>query len=88
MTHLIVPNFFLFNIKKTQLATLSNVRVLLKGVLIDLHACNFVHAKTSLHARCLHARHCAHNLLSLVRQVAFLNISVELQLMKLPNMAN
>ena len=33
--------------EKKQLTTLNNIRVLLKGVLTDLHACNFVHAKTS-----------------------------------------
>ena len=40
---------------------LNNVRVLLKSVLIDLRARNFVHAKTSLRARCVHARHRARN---------------------------
>ena len=34
-----------------QLATLNSIRVLLKSVLIDLRARNFVHAKTSLRAR-------------------------------------
>ena len=38
--------------------------VLVKSVLIDLHARNSVHAKTSLCARCVHACHCARNLLS------------------------
>ena len=47
-----------------QLATLNNVRVLLKGGLIDLHARNFAHTKTSLRARCMHARHRARNLSS------------------------
>ena len=32
--------------------------------LTRLCACNFVHTKTSLHALCVLARHCAHNLLS------------------------
>ena len=41
----------------------SYLAVLPKGVLIDLHACNFVQAITSLCARCAHARHCACNLL-------------------------
>ena len=47
-----------------QLATLNNIWAQLKSVLIDLRACNFVHAKTSLRARCLHARHRACNLSS------------------------
>ena len=33
--------------------------------MIDLHACKFMHAKISLRARCVHARHCACNLLNL-----------------------
>ena len=32
--------------------------------MIDLHAHNFVHVKTSLRAHCVHAHHCARNLLS------------------------
>ena len=44
---------------------LNNVGVLPKGVLVDLRARNFVHAVTSLHARCVHARHRARNLSSL-----------------------
>ena len=44
--------------------TLNNIGVLLKVVLIDLRACNFMHAKISLRARYAHTRHCAHNLLS------------------------
>ena len=65
MIDLIVPNIVCFQTKK-QLATLNNILVLLKGVLIDLHlrARNFVHAKTFLRARCVHARHRAHNLSS------------------------
>ena len=55
MSDLIVPNIICFQTQK-QLATLNNVWVLLKGVLIDLRARNFVHAKTSLRARCVHAR--------------------------------
>lgn len=43
---------------------LNNIRVLLKGVLIDLGALNFVHAKTSLRAYCVHARRLTRNLLS------------------------
>ena len=42
--------------------TLNNIRVLLKGVLIDLRARTFMHAKISLRASCAHARHHAHNL--------------------------
>ena len=40
-----------------QLNTLNNIAALLKGVLFDLQACNFVHARISLHARCTHAHH-------------------------------
>ena len=43
---------------------LNKVGVLVKSALIDLRARNFVHAKTSLRARCTHARHRARNLLS------------------------
>ena len=32
----------------TKITTLNNIGVLLKDVLIDLHAHNFVHAKTAL----------------------------------------
>ena len=46
---------------------LNNVRILVKSVLIDLRARNFVHAKTSLRARCVHARHRARNLSSLAK---------------------
>lgn len=50
-----------------QLATLNNMmQALLKSVLIDLRTRNFVHAKTSLCARCLHIRHRARNLSGLV----------------------
>ena len=63
MSDLIVPNIICFQTQK-QLTTLNNIRVLLKSVLIDLRARNFVHAKTSLRARCVHARHRARNLLS------------------------
>ena len=48
----IVLNNIWFQIQK-QLATLSNIKVLLKSVLIDLRACNFVQVKTSLRARSL-----------------------------------
>ena len=63
MTDLIVPNIICFRTKK-QLATLNNIRVLLKGISIDLRARNFVHAKTFLRARCVYARHRARNLSS------------------------
>ena len=41
-----------------------NIGVLPNGVFIDLGACNFVHAITSLHARFEHTRHRARNLSS------------------------
>ena len=63
MSDLILPNIICFQTQE-QLATLSNIQVLLEGVLIDLPAHNFVHMKTSLHAHCVHARHHAHNLSS------------------------
>ena len=47
-----------------QLTNLNNFRALLESLSIDLHARNFVHAKTFLRARCVHARHCARNLQS------------------------
>ena len=45
-----------------KLITLNNIGALLKGVLFDLRARNFVHARIFLHARCVHARHRARNL--------------------------
>ena len=63
MTDLIAPNIICFQAKK-QLATLNNIRVLLKGAFTDLCACNFVHVKTFLHANCVHAHHHACNLSS------------------------
>ena len=45
-----LPNIICFQTQK-QLATLNNIQVLLKGVLIDLRARNFRHPKTSLHGR-------------------------------------
>ena len=58
----IMPNNICF---PTQLlTTLNNIRALLKSDLIDLSTRNFVHAKTSLRARCVHARHRERNLLS------------------------
>ena len=59
----IVPNIICFEILK-KLITLNNVGVLVKSVLIDLRARNFVHAKISLRASCVHARHRARNLSS------------------------
>ena len=58
-----VPNIICFQTQK-QLAKLNNIWVLLKSVLIDLRASNFVHTKTSLHAHGVHARNCVHNLSS------------------------
>ena len=55
--------YYLLSDKK-QLATLNNIWVLLKDVLTDSCACNFVHAKTFLHTHGMHTRHCACNLLS------------------------
>ena len=63
MSDLAVPNIICIQTQK-QLATLNNFWVLLKSVLIDLGAHNFVHMKTSLHACCMHTCHRAHNLLS------------------------
>ena len=67
----------------THLATLNSIGVLLKGVLIDLHARNFLHAKTSLRARCVHARDRARNLSSPGKNTKFsLAIFEEVRLMK------
>ena len=65
MSDLVVLNICIQTQK--QLNTLNNFWVLLKSVLIDLRARNFMHAKTSLHASCMHACHRAHNLLSPVK---------------------
>ena len=54
----------LFAFRHKSNTTLNNMGVLLKDVLIHSHACNFLHTKTSLCARCMHARHCACNLSS------------------------
>ena len=56
MLDIIVPNIICFQTQK-QLASLNNIRVLLKSVLTDLRARNFVRVKTSLRARRVHARH-------------------------------
>ena len=55
-----MPNIICFQTQK-QLVTLNNIRILLKDVLIDLRAYNFVQAQTSLHPRYAHVRHRAHN---------------------------
>ena len=46
MSDLVVPNIICFQTQK-QLATLNNIQVLIKSVLNDLCAHNFVHMKTS-----------------------------------------
>ena len=56
MSDLAVPNIICIQTQK-QLATLNNFFILLKSVLIDLHARNFMHAKTFLCAHCVHAFH-------------------------------
>ena len=58
-----VPNIICFQTQK-QLAKLNNIRVLLKSVLINLRARNFVHAKTYLRARSVHPCNLARNLSS------------------------
>ena len=63
MSDLIVPNITCFQTQK-QLAPLNKTGVLLKGVLIDLRASNFVHTKTSSSAHCMHACHRVCNLSS------------------------
>ena len=60
---LVVPNIICFQIRK-KLATLNSIRVLFKSILTDLRARNFVHAKTFLRARYVHARDRARNLSS------------------------
>ena len=47
MSDLIVPNIICFQTQK-QLATLNSIGIVLKGVLIDFRARNFVRVKTSL----------------------------------------
>ena len=63
MSDLAVPNIICFQTQE-QLAALNKIQALLEGVLIDLRARNFVHAKTSSRARCVHARHRVRNLSS------------------------
>ena len=74
MSDFIVPNIICFQTQK-QFNTLNNIGILLKGVLIDLRACNFVHVKTYLRARCIHTRHRACNLSScdVKRHIKILN---------------
>ena len=57
MSDLIEPNICIQTQK--QLATLNNFGALLKSVLIDLRARNFMHMKTSLCAHCVHTCLCA-----------------------------
>ena len=59
----IVRNIICFQMQK-QLATLNNIWLLYRSVLIDFCACHFVDAKTSLCACCMHAHHRACYLLS------------------------
>ena len=65
MLDLLVANIICIQTEK-QLATLNDIRVLLKIVLTDLRARIFLHAKTSLRACCVHVRHHAGNLSSSV----------------------
>ena len=69
MSDLAVPSIIC--IRQKQLATLNNTGALLKSVLTDLRARNFVHTKTSLCVRCVHVRHCVQNLSSPVEVVSF-----------------
>ena len=68
MSELIVPNIICFQTQK-QLATLNSIGVLLKGVLIDLCARNFVHVKSSLRAHYVHNSNHARNLSSPVLSI-------------------
>ena len=61
MSDRIVLNIICF---KKKLNTLNNIEALLTDALFDLRARNFVHAKISLRARCVHARDRARNLAS------------------------
>ena len=63
MPDLIVPNIICVQTQK-KLTTLNNVGVLVKSVLIDLRASNFVHAKIYIPVCCVHARHRGRNLSS------------------------
>ena len=46
---ILLPNVICFQ-KQKQLATLNNIRVLIKSILTELRGGNLVHAKTSLRA--------------------------------------
>ena len=59
----VVPSIICFQ-THIQLVILNNIRVLLKSVLTNFRAGIFVHVKTSLRARCVHARHRVPNLSS------------------------
>ena len=54
----------IIHIQTQKQLALNNTQVFLKSALTDLHAHNFMRAKTSLRACCVQAHHCAHNLLS------------------------
>ena len=62
MSDFIVPNIICFWSQK-KLITLNSIGILLKGVLIDLCAHNFMHVETSLCTYYLHAHHHVWNLL-------------------------
>ena len=64
MSDLNVPNIICFQTQK-YVNSLNNTGVLRKCVFTDLRAHNFVHAKISLRARRVHARHRACNLSNL-----------------------
>ena len=67
MSDLIVPNIICFQ-TQNQLAILNAIGELLKGISSVLLTLNFVHAKTSLRARCVYACHRARNLSSAVSE--------------------
>ena len=75
MSDRIVPNIIWFQ-KQKKLNTLNNIAGQLKGVLFDLRACNFVHAKISLRARCVYARHRVCNLSSPVEGLSSFNATL------------
>ena len=69
-------------LRTKKLNTLNNIGVLLTGVLFDLRGRKFVHAKISLRAHCVHARHRARNLSSpettyISKQIMRLSLRVE-----------
>ena len=78
-----VPNIICFETQK-QLSKLNNIWVLLKSVLIDLRARKFLDAKTSLRARCMHARNRMHNLSSPATKPNFLSNKLLLSHLFLP----